>query len=327
MSEEKNIPSDSVDIFDQKLLKKIKEEKIAPKPRWHFLLKNYVIWVVGGLALLVGAGAVSVLTYLMINNDLGIHRALGKTRGEFLLLTLPYFWLVFLGLFIFVIYYNIKHTKRGYRYPLWAVALVSVLASVILGEALFLLGIGEKIDSVLGRRAPFYERFMNPQLEFWSQPEEGRLVGMALQLSGDERFVLIDRDQKEWEVIPASSTVQEFLATMPFLDEATPADIPLPPLRLIGEQISENEFRAETIMSLMPGRAFFDRPGHGPKRPTGLPGGPVPRCLENDEASNDNGDGLGNRDINDNGKDKEKKNIFPCVVTDENPTRSRFPSK
>jgi hypothetical protein len=192
---------------------------------------------------------------------------------------------------------------------------------VVLGEALFLLGIGEKIDSVLGRRAPLYERFMNPQLEFWSQPEEGRLVGMALQLSDDERFILIDRDRKEWEVIPASSTVQEFLATMPFLDEA--ADIPLPPLRLIGEQISENEFRAETIMSLMPGRAFFDRPGHGPKRSAGLPGGPGSRCLENGEGSDDNGGGSEDRNINDRGNDKEKKNIFPCVVTDEGATRSR----
>jgi len=297
MSEEKKTMTPIADIFDQKLLSKIKEERISPKPRWHFLLKNYVIWIIGSLALLIGAGAVSVLTYLMTNNDLGIRHEINKTWGEVLLLTLPYFWLILLGLLVFVIYYNIKHTKRGYRYPLWSVLLASILASIILGEALFLFGVGEKIDGILGRRAPLYEFFINPQLDFWSRPEEGRLVGVPLQFFGDERFILVDRDQKEWEIIPASSTVERFLEKRPFAPEMMlDENEPLPPIRLIGKQISEQEFTAEIIIPLLPGRAFFDRPGHGPNPSNGS------RCLEN--------------------KNNKKNNERPCVLEGEGTMRS-----
>ena len=56
------------DTFDQKLVAKIKQANIAPKPRWHFLLKNSVIWAAGTLSLLIGAGAASVMIYLFKYN-------------------------------------------------------------------------------------------------------------------------------------------------------------------------------------------------------------------------------------------------------------------
>lgn len=289
----------SADIFDRKLLDKIKDEKISPRPRWHFLLKNYVVWVVGGLSLLIGAGAVSVLTYLITNNDWGVHRAIQKSWGEFFLLTLPYFWLIFLALFVFVIYCNIKHTKNGYRYPLWAVLLASILASIVLGEALFLAGVGEKIDRVMSRRAPLYERLMNPQLDFWSRPEEGRLVGVPVEFTKDGNFILIDRDQKAWEIIPASSTAARFLEKMALVEEIRLAEdmmreenMPLPPLRLLGEIISDESFSAVDVMPLLPGRAYFDRPGHGHG------GGRGAQC-------------------------PEKNNPGGCVVPNEGPMRSQ----
>jgi len=213
--------------------------------------------------------------------------------GELLLLTLPYFWLIFLGLFVFVIYYNIKHTKRGYRYPIWLILLSSIIASIALGEVLFAFNIGEGIDRVLSRKAPLYERLINPQFDFWSNPEEGRLIGVPIGFSEDERFTLIDRDKKKWEIIPASSTVSKFLEKMPMIKDVIDEEgAPLPPVRLIGEKISEQEFRVTKIMPLMPGKEFFDRPGHRPEAMRG------PRCLE-------------------------KKNGRPCVLEGEGQMRSQ----
>jgi len=292
MSEEKKEQLED-NVFDQKLLSKIKQEKISPKPKWHFLLKNYVVWTIGLIALLIGAGAVSVLTYLLSNNDFAIHQEINKSLGEFLLLTLPYFWLIFLGLFVFVIYYNIKHTKHGYRYPIWLILLTSVLASLVLGEILFSFKIGEGIDRVLSRNAPLYEFVINPQLDFWSNPEEGRLIGVPIEFFDDDNFILIDQNKKTWKIISASSTVSKFLEKMPMIQEMMQEEnAPLPPIRLLGEQISEQEFLVEKIMPFQPGRAFFDRPGHRPRNMREL------RC-------------------------PEKKNGEPCVLESEGPMRSQ----
>jgi len=295
MNEKKQNLLPSVDVFDRDLIAKIKEEKISPKPRWHFLLKNYVVWTIGGLALLIGAASVSVLTYLLKNNDWGVRQAVHKSWGEFLLLTLPYFWLLFLGLFILIIYYNVKHTKRGYRYPIWSIIVASILASVVLGEGLFLAGLGEKIDSVLGRHAPFYAEFMNPQLDFWSNPEEGRLVGLPIESLGDDRYLLVDRNQKEWKIIVASSTDNNF-----FKLASRAEDMPPLPVRLIGEQISDQEFEVKRVMPLEPGRAFFERPEHKmkPRKPSAVKSKALIEC-------------------------QEKKNGKPCVLPGEGTMRSQ----
>ena len=86
--------------LEQKIIDKIKTGSLSPKPRWHFLLKERLVWTIGLLALLVGAAAVSVMLYLANNNDWLVYEKAGRNFGAWLLLSLPYFWLVFLTLFL-----------------------------------------------------------------------------------------------------------------------------------------------------------------------------------------------------------------------------------
>jgi hypothetical protein len=237
--------------FDKKLVEKIKEEKMAPKPRWHFLLKDYVIWAAGILALLVGAAAVSVMIYLLKYNGWELQEQTKKSILEFFLLTLPYFWIIFLGLFVFILYYNFKHTKKGYRYPVWVIATAGVGASIILGGVFYLCGLGQRIDNVLGERAPFYEIVMNRQLNFWFNPDEGRLAGVIASEVEEGNFYLIDPSGKTWQIFgrldQGDSRIFEFLKAGESVN-------------LIGQVIAVNSFRAEMIKPLVPGRGFFDRP-------------------------------------------------------------------
>ena len=237
--------------FDQKLIAKIKEEKIAPKPRWHFLLKNSVIWGVGLLALLIGAASVSVMIYLFKYNDLDIWSETHSSLGETILLILPYFWLIFLGLFVFILYYNIKHTKSGYRYSMWLILVVSVFTSIILGSGLFWAGFGEKIDLVLSQEAPLYDRVINPRVDFWSRPDEGRLVGLVAAATG-QQFILVDREQTEWQVTISPDEARNNQGNIDIIVGL--------PIRLLGKKISDHEFVAEHILPLIPGRGFFGRP-------------------------------------------------------------------
>ena len=236
--------------FDQKLVEKIREEKIAPKPRWHFLLKDYVVIAAGVLSLLIGAAAVSVMIYLLKYNGWEMQEQTHKSGLEFFLLTLPYFWIIFLGGFVFVLYYNLKHTKKGYRYPVWAIAISGVLASVVLGSVFYLFGLGQRIDNVLGERAPFYETVMNRPLHFWFNPAEGRLAGVIISDLQDEAFYLADPSGALWQVLLL--TKDNDVRTVGFLKTGEPVNI-------IGQIIAEQGFRADMIKPLVPGRGFFER--------------------------------------------------------------------
>lgn len=229
-----------------RILAQIKNNKLAPKPRWRFLLKNYMVWLSGVAALLVGAAAVSVMIYLFKYNDWEVCRQTHKSLAEFFLLTLPYFWLLFLGFFVFVIYYNLKHTKHGYRYPLYALILVSVAASIILGSGFFLMGWGEKIDDILGRRMPFYGQVMNRQMAFWFNPEEGRLTGIVVDLP-DERgyFYLVDPVGGNWQILSLRDRRRP-----EFLLEGQPVN-------LIGQVLSDYQFQAEMVRPLISGKEFL----------------------------------------------------------------------
>ena len=58
MEEEQKIKNQAEQSdFDRRLLDKMKADGLSPKPRWRFLLQNYVIWISGALALLIGAAA------------------------------------------------------------------------------------------------------------------------------------------------------------------------------------------------------------------------------------------------------------------------------
>ncbi len=237
--------------FDQKLVEKIKEEKIAPKPRWHFLLKNNVVWAIGALSLLIGAAAVSVMIYLLKYNGWELQEQTHKSLLEFFLLTLPYFWIIFLGIFIFILYYNLKHTKKGYRYPVWFIAVSGILSSIILGSIFYLLGVGQKIDNVLGERAPLYETVINRQIFFWFNPEEGRLAGIVASEVADGNFYIVDPEGNTWQI--SSSVNSDDPHFLDFLKAGEP-------ISLIGQVIDDNRFKADVIRPLVPGRGFFARP-------------------------------------------------------------------
>ncbi len=236
--------------FDKKLVDKIKDEHLAPKPRWHFLLKDYVIMASGTLALLIGAATVSVMIYLLKYNGWELREETHKSILEFFLLTLPYFWIIFSGLFIFILYYNLKHTKRGYRYPVWVIALSGFVASIFLGGIFYLFGLGQKIDNVLGERAPLYETVMNRQLSFWFNPGEGRLAGIINSEVQAGNFYLVDPTGSLWLVMGQASADAR---GNDFVQEGVPVS-------LIGETLSGNLFRADFIRPLIPGSGYLNGP-------------------------------------------------------------------
>lgn len=241
--------------LSESIVAKIKERGLIPRPRWRFILKNWAIWLSGAAALLIGAMAFSVILYLFKYNTWDIYQNTVLSGAKFFLLTLPYFWLLFLALFVFIAYYNLRHTRGGYRYRLYLIIIVPILISIILGMFFFAAGWGQKIDSILGRHAPFYGQVFNRQMMFWFNPEEGRLAGVVVEVSADRQdFLLLDPVGETWTVLSRSGKAfPSFVKS----DEA---------VNVLGSAIDDNEFVASFVKPVGPGREFFMRPEMREKR-------------------------------------------------------------
>jgi heme/copper-type cytochrome/quinol oxidase subunit 2 len=236
--------------FGEDILHKIEDEKLHPKPRWQFLLKDYVVWGVGVLALLLGAMAMSLIFYMSNYQDLDVYGRAGGQPLEELFLIVPFFWIICLALFVFIVLYNIKHTKKGYRYPLPIMLALIIGASVLLGGIFYFVGFGEKVDDELGRRAPFYDRVINPHVDFWSQPEKGRLMGMIVSQTNDNEYILVDRASGQWYIFTANAK------------QLPGAKIEIGrPVRLLGKIETEHKFKVAEVLAMTPGKGFFEHLG------------------------------------------------------------------
>ncbi|MCK5096351.1 MAG: hypothetical protein KAR24_03290 [Candidatus Pacebacteria bacterium] len=173
---------DRKDIADS-IMEKIERESIKPKPRWEFLLKNYSIWFTGILAVVVGSVATSSIIFAIRNADWFLYRRLSDSFLIHVFKVMPFLWIGFLVLFVLIAIYQIKHTKRGYKYSLAIIVLGNIFVSMILGSVLYVFGFGHLIDVYAGRFVPSYQAIEERREEMWTQPENGLLAGIVLGTS------------------------------------------------------------------------------------------------------------------------------------------------
>ncbi len=241
--------------FAQRLVAKLDADQLAPRPRWQFLLKDYALWLSGISALLLGAAAFAVIIYLLQYSDWEMASQTEQGFSEYLLLTLPYFWLACLALFIFILNYNLRHTGRTYRYHWLLISSASVVASLFLGILLYAGGWGDKIDDVLGAKLPSYGQVINRHMIYWNQPQSGRLSGVVSRISPAGEVFLVAPDGSEWQVFATSGPLVEY--------EFQVGD----PIRAVGRARSEGSFQIHIMKKVHPGRAFMrlrlERPGMG----------------------------------------------------------------
>ena len=239
--------------FDQELLGRLKKEKMTPAPRWHFLLKNYSIWTLGVASFAVGSVSFALIIHLVRNNDWAIYDEISGSLWQFIFLTLPYFWIILLALFLSVMYYNLRHTKGGYHYSVPAILSLCIISSFGGGLLLHKFAMGQAIDDLLGEKAPYYRELINPQARLWDAPEQGRLIGIISSSTGESNFYLIDFRDKKW------------LIQCGFCQKMMPVSIIISePVRLLGEMVDEDTFSASRILPVQAGRGLFCGHSFGP---------------------------------------------------------------
>jgi hypothetical protein len=222
-----------------KVLHKIKEEKISPKPRWHFLLRDCFLWLAFAVSVIVGSLAFCVIFTITLNNDWDIYDRLGRTFFQHVIFSLPYLWIILVILFLGLAFYNYKHTKEGYRYEAFTILGLSVIASIVLGALFSASGAGERIDLYLVRNFPGYEKLSccRNRQDIWLQPEKGLLAGEIMEIEDESDFTLEDFNGFVWQV----EKEPDFVRRGPVLEREGEE------VKLLGEREDEFIFHAHEM--------------------------------------------------------------------------------
>ena len=101
--------------ISQKVAQKITKEKIAPIPRWLFVLKNSLIWLFAASLILAGSFCASLIRCAP-------------------------FWVILLLLAALTTSFVARKSKTGYRRSLTAVIFAVLMVSLIFGLVLNALG-------------------------------------------------------------------------------------------------------------------------------------------------------------------------------------------
>lgn len=190
-----------------KVLNKIKEEQVKPTPRWQFVLHNWLIWSLGLMALLVGALAFSVIIFMEVNTELWLAPHVGRGRLTFLLVTLPYAWIILLVLFVLLADYQLRSTKHGYKWGILWITTGSMLASAVLGVLFYMAGIGQSLDRAFLSHVPYYETIGNRRSQIMLQPEMGVVGGVIINVVDDDDFEMRSVDRTLWVVDSSDATL------------------------------------------------------------------------------------------------------------------------
>jgi len=222
-----------------KVLCKIKEEKIAPKPRWHFLLKDYFTWIMFVISIIIGALAFCTMLYVFSNNDWDLYKYLHTSVIGHIMLSIPYIWILFLILFLALAFYNYKHTKDGYRHQAYMIMLLSIAGSALLGTFLHTLGMGEAIEDLAANAVPYYEKITccSHRKDIWNQPAIGLLGGEIVRIIDSRDFELKDFNGAIWQVQEDEDTLEFEPLKIKAGEE----------VKMIGEEKKENFFWAREV--------------------------------------------------------------------------------
>lgn len=203
-----------VEETEQKVMRKIEEEKITPLPRSYFVAKNYFFWAIFFVSLVLGSFSFGIAAFILFKQDWYLYQYLSMGMFYYIMVSLPYFWILALVIFLFFSYYYFRNTKKGYKYGYYAI--FGSLAFAIFFMGLFFLATGfcEQAHYSFAKGNSFYDRFVFDKEDAWANPEKGLLAGRVVSVENNLKFTILDKNGKTWNIVidsqklPGGATVK-----------------------------------------------------------------------------------------------------------------------
>lgn len=217
------------------LIEKMKSLNITPKPGWYFTLKTGSYWILFLFSVLIGAFAFSVVLFSIQQIDFDLISHMSHSKLEFILGLVPFFWLISLVIFIFIAMIGIKKSKKGYKFSLSKMVLLSASFSILTGTLFFIGGGGEWLEDAFSVRVGLYEGVQAKKAKFWSVPENGYLAGTIIEVA-ETSIQLTDFHEKIWTVNVEHANIPPVV----LISEGEK-------IKIIGKITSSSNFRATEI--------------------------------------------------------------------------------
>lgn len=164
--------------LEDKILNKIKEEKITPKPFWYFLAKDYSLWSLVFISIILAAICIAPIIFILQNLELDYVKHITGNIFSFIFMIFPYPWIILCAITTYFATIAWEKTKNGYKFDGKKVFVISFLISLIFGIFLNFWNFGRKVDNEF-KSASFgnYQTFEERRREIWFNPNEGRILG------------------------------------------------------------------------------------------------------------------------------------------------------
>jgi hypothetical protein len=159
------------------VMSRIECGEVCPRSKRFFQTRECAVWFLWAVSVVIGALAVAVTFFVFTHRQYALYEATHENFFTFMVEVLPLLWIVVFGVMVLVAVYNMRHTKRGYKYPLWQIFSSSMVLSLAGGAALHLFGLGYSTDHMLGQKMDMYNSQEKIEQKMWQNPKEGRLLG------------------------------------------------------------------------------------------------------------------------------------------------------
>jgi hypothetical protein len=178
--------------LQSRVLKRINNERIVPKPSWQHKYIRIVFWCL--IAIFVVAS--SMFAAFLIRDSLDIFHFGRYPRGSVFLPGLV--WSVLILIMTYLGIRTFRRTPTGYRYSTARNLLAWMIVTVLFIPILRISGVGPFLHSEFVDRFPTVANFVY-QASSWNDPNGGRMAGMIVSI---EKWMMTIRaiDGESWNV-------------------------------------------------------------------------------------------------------------------------------
>ena len=184
-----------------KVLELIERDKIKPKTKLYFSIKDKTLWSLMLISILICSAAFSVMIFSFTNSELEFYQMTHDNFMDFVLSIMPYLWIVVFVMFAIVGYENFKHTNKGYKYSFIVIIIFGLIINLLFGLIFHYTGLSKIIDQDVPADSIFIKSSESLKKSVWNQPERGIISGKVISIiDGSSTFVLKDFNNNLWVV-------------------------------------------------------------------------------------------------------------------------------